>query len=146
MEHWAKRLFVGFLKDSLLVELQARMSSGCRFLHHNYQVSLRALSVCLVSELRQGCLASSGKKITFWLGLEEKGKKVGRWLFIVKINKLQARMSSGSRFFHHNYQVFLRALSVCLVSELRQGCFQCASSEEKKFTFWLWLEEKVKKS
>ncbi len=32
MEHWAKGLFVGFLKDDLLAELQTRMSRGCRFL------------------------------------------------------------------------------------------------------------------
>ncbi len=43
MEHWAKRPFVGFWKDGLLIELQARTSKSCRFLlflHHNYQVSL----------------------------------------------------------------------------------------------------------
>ena len=43
MEHWAKRVFVGFWIDGLLAELQARMSRSCRislFLHHNYQVSL----------------------------------------------------------------------------------------------------------
>ena len=28
---WAKRLFVGFEKDGLLAELQARMSRSCRF-------------------------------------------------------------------------------------------------------------------
>ena len=77
MEHWAKRLFVGFLKDSLLVELQARMSSGCRFLHHNYQVSLRALSVCLVSELRQGCFVPCReKKLHFDSGWRKKEKKL----------------------------------------------------------------------
>ncbi len=32
MERWAKRLFVGFWKDGLLAELQARMSRSCRFL------------------------------------------------------------------------------------------------------------------
>ncbi len=32
MERWAKRLFVGFWKDGLLAELQAKMSRGCRFL------------------------------------------------------------------------------------------------------------------
>ena len=43
IEHWAKRLFVGFQKYGLLAELQARMSRDCRFslfLHHNYQVTL----------------------------------------------------------------------------------------------------------
>ncbi len=37
MEHWAKRLFVGFGKDGLLAELQARTSRSCIFcffLHH----------------------------------------------------------------------------------------------------------------
>ena len=36
-------LFVRVWKDSLLAELEAKMSTGCRFLlfwHHNYQVSL----------------------------------------------------------------------------------------------------------
>ncbi len=47
---WAKRVFVGFWKDGLLIELQyvhyvhyANMSTDCRFLlfwHHNYQVTL----------------------------------------------------------------------------------------------------------
>ena len=40
-------MFVGFWKDGLLAEIQARMSRSCRFLlflHHNYQVSLRWLS------------------------------------------------------------------------------------------------------
>ena len=31
MEHWSKRLFVGFLKDGLLAELQTRMSRSRRF-------------------------------------------------------------------------------------------------------------------
>ncbi len=31
MERWAKRLFVGFEKDGLLAELQARTSRICRF-------------------------------------------------------------------------------------------------------------------
>ncbi len=31
MERWAKRLFVGFEKDGLLAELQARTSRSCRF-------------------------------------------------------------------------------------------------------------------
>ena len=36
-------IFVGFWKDCLLAELQAKMSKDCRFLlfwHHNYQESL----------------------------------------------------------------------------------------------------------
>ncbi len=46
MERWAKRLFVGFWKDGLSAELQAKMSRGCRFLlfwHHSYEVTLRKL-------------------------------------------------------------------------------------------------------
>ncbi len=38
-----KHFFVGFWKDGLLTELQARTSKSCRFLlfwHHSYQVSL----------------------------------------------------------------------------------------------------------
>ena len=31
VERWAKRLFVGFEKDGLLAELQARTSRSCRF-------------------------------------------------------------------------------------------------------------------
>ncbi len=45
IEHWGKRVFVGFCIDgTLLAELQAGMSRSCRillFLHHNYQVSLK---------------------------------------------------------------------------------------------------------
>ena len=44
MEHWAKRLFVGFEKDGLLAELQARTSRSfrfCCFLPYTQQVSLR---------------------------------------------------------------------------------------------------------
>ena len=43
---WAKRFFVGFLKDGLLAELQARTSRGCcflLFLPYNQQVSLKLL-------------------------------------------------------------------------------------------------------
>ncbi len=53
MERWAKRLFVGFWKDGLSTELQAKMSRGCKFLlfwHHNYQVTLRWLSQCLIKD------------------------------------------------------------------------------------------------
>ena len=44
MERWEKKDFGGFLKDGILTELQAKMSTSCRFLifwHHNYQVTLR---------------------------------------------------------------------------------------------------------
>ncbi len=54
MEHWAKRLIVGFRKYGLLAKLQAIMSQDSRFLlflHHNYQVSLNLMGILLV--LRQ---------------------------------------------------------------------------------------------
>ena len=44
MECWAKSFFFRCWKDSLLAELRAKMSRGCRFLlfwHHSYKVTLK---------------------------------------------------------------------------------------------------------
>ena len=48
MEHWAKRVFVGFQKCDILASLQARMSRDrfLLFLHHNYHVSLNSSETC----------------------------------------------------------------------------------------------------
>ena len=54
MEHWLKRLFVRFLKDGLLAELEARVPRSCRvllFWHHNYQVSLNNIYLPLSAKL-----------------------------------------------------------------------------------------------
>ena len=51
-QNLTKRLFVGFWKDCLLAELQARMSKSRRFLlflHHNYQVSLSKIH-CITND------------------------------------------------------------------------------------------------